>query len=208
MSDLPIYPDNPMLRSSMQFADLLSLRERDTAPIWEKSDSIIAQMEGATAVFEARTILMEPAKAALLKAHSILFAGQPGAGQLRTSRIAARYRGQDCPDPEFVDRSLDNFFAWMGAEALADIHPIEKAALVFTRIIDIWPFESGNLTMAIVLANAFLKQAGLPPFFVLPEHLAEFEKVVAQAVTIETQPLVNAIHRTLKRELENSGYHR
>jgi len=49
----------------------------------------------------------------------------------------------------------------MDAESLAEIHPIEKAALVLTRVVDIWPFEFGNLTAAIVLSNAFLKLAGL-----------------------------------------------
>ena len=32
--------------------------------------------------------------------------------------------------PQFIDRSLDNFFNWLTAESLAEIHPIEKAALV------------------------------------------------------------------------------
>jgi hypothetical protein len=40
---------------------------------------------------------------------------------------------------------------------------------------------------------------------VLPEHMKEFNTVIAQAMTIETQPLVNAIHKTIKRELEALG---
>jgi hypothetical protein len=196
--DLPIYSDNVMLRSGVQFADLLKWRHVDTTPIWEKSDRFIAQMEGAVSVAEARAILTNPSKEALLRAHQFLF----GFGQLRQTLIAGRYRGQDCPEPEHIERSLDNFFNWMSAESVADIHPIEKAALVLTRIVDIWPFERGNLTTSVVLANAFLAQAGLPPFFVLPEHMSEFDKIVGQAVTIETQPLVNAIYRTLKQEME------
>jgi Fic family protein len=204
MSDLPIYRDSPMLRSGLQFADLLPYKNVDTNPIWLKAAPFIAQMEGASSVLEAREVLREPSKVALMNAHAILFAGQPGAGLLRTSNIAGRYRGQDCPDPEFIERSLDNFFSWMTTEAITDIHPIEKAGLVFTRIIDIWPFQSGNLTMAIVLSNAYLEQAGLPPFFVRPEHRTEFDKVIAQAITIETQPLVSAIHQTITRELERN----
>jgi Fic family protein len=200
--DLPIYSDSVLLRSGIQFADLLRWKDIDTSPIWKKSDTFIAQMEGGKDIEAARTALLEPDKSGLIRAHAIIFSGSPGAGELRTSVIAGRYRGQDCPEPEFVNQSLDNFFNWMTAESIAEIHPIEKAALVLTRIVDIWPFASGNLTMAIVLANAFLRQAGMPPFFVLPEHVAEFEKAVAQAVTIETLPLVNAIHKTIKREIE------
>jgi len=200
--DLPIYPDNVMLRSGIQFADLIRWRDVDTTSIWAKADEFIALMEGATDVAEARSALTNPDKNGLLEAHRILFRGKPSAGQLRQTLIAGRYRGQDCPEPQFIDRSLDNFFMWMSAESLAEIHPIEKAALVLTRIVDIWPFDSGNLTAAVVLANSFLAQARLAPFFVMPEHLAEFDKILAQAVTIETQPLVNAIYRTIKREIE------
>ena len=73
---------------------------------------------------------------------------------------------------------------------------------MLVRVVDIWPFDSGNLTVAIMLGNMVLRQAGLPPFFVLPEHKKEFETVIAQAMTIETQPLINAIYKTIKRELE------
>jgi len=199
---LPIYSDNVLLRSGSQFADLLRWKDIDTSPIWKKADTFIGQMEGAKDVEVARTALLEPDKGNLVRAHAILFSGFPGAGELRKSVIAGRYRGQDCPEPQFINQSLDNFFNWMTAESVAEIHPIEKAALVLTRIVDIWPFDNGDLTMAVVLANAFLRQAGMAPFFVLPEHMAEFEKAVAQAVTIETLPLVNAIHKTIKREIE------
>ena len=105
-------------------------------------------------------------------------------------------------DPQFIDRSLDNFFHWLSAESISEIHPIERAAWALTRVVDIWPFDSGNLTVAIMLANTGLRQAGLAPFFVRPEHRKEFNTVIAQALTIETQPLVNAIYKTVKREME------
>src|SRR6185436_13867748 len=153
--DLPIYSEKSILRSGLQFADVGRFKDANKTAIWEKADRFITQMEGASHISEAREALTEPGKENLLRAHRILFGGTES---LRQSLIAARYRGQDCPEPEFIERSLDNFFTWMSAESMAEIHPIEKAALVFTRIIDIWPFESGNLTMAMVLANAFLNK--------------------------------------------------
>ena len=200
--DLPIYSEKMSLRTGLQFADLERLKNVDFAPIWERADHFIGMIEGASSVAKARGYFTGPTKDELLRAHATMFAPQLQAGRLRQSVIAGRYRGQDCPEPEFIDRSLDNFFHWMSAESMAEIHPIEKAVLVFTRIVDVWPFDIGNLTAALVLSNCYLQQAGLPPFFVLPEHMQEFEKIVQQAVTIETQPLVNAIHRTLKREIE------
>lgn len=202
--DLPIYSDST-LRTRLQFADLQKLKSIDTEPIWVKSDLFLEQMEGADNVARARSMTLEASKDNLLEIHSIIFAGREGAGQLRSAALVPLYRGHDCPPPEFVSRSLDNLFRWLTAESLAEIHPIEKAALVLIRIVDIWPFEFGNLTTAIVFANLFLKQAGLGPFFVLPEHTKEFNAVIAQAISIETQPLVNAIHKTIKRELEALG---
>jgi hypothetical protein len=195
-SDLPIYSDS-MLRTRLQFADLDKLRGIDTSPAWEKSDSNVAEYEGARNVSSGREKVVNMTKAGFLEMHSLLFDGV-----LRRNPMKPLYRGQDCPDPEFIDRSLNNFFNWFTAESVSEIHPIERAALVLTRVVDIWPFETGNVTAAIMLANGGLRQAGLSPFFVLPEHRKEFDTVLAQAMAIETQPLVNAIYRTIKREME------
>jgi fido (protein-threonine AMPylation protein) len=194
--DLPIYSD-AMLRTRLQFADLDRFKHADLASSWEKSDGFIAQFEGASNVRQAREAAGEQTKAALLAIHSTIFDGA-----LRQQAMKPLFRGQDCPDPEFIERSLDNLFNWLTAESVAEIHPVERAALVLTRIADIWPFQTGNLTAAIMFANVGLRHAGLPPFFVLPEHKKEFNTVIAQAMTIETQPLVNAIYKTIKRELE------
>jgi fido (protein-threonine AMPylation protein) len=194
--DLPIYSES-MLRTRLQFADLERLKCVDTSTIWEKSDAFIEQLEGGANVRRAREAVQEVTKDGLLQIHSMVFGGT-----LRQHTIQPLFRGQDCPDPEFIDRSLDNLFNWFTAESVAEIHPIERAALMITRIADIWPFDSGNLTVAIMLSNIILRQSGLPPFFVLPEHKREFTTVIAQAIVIETQPIVNAIYKTIKRELE------
>ena len=199
--DLPIYSGS-MLRTGLQFADLERLKHVDTTPLWKKSDKFIEQMEGAADAEQARAAVHEPAKAGLLQIHAILFKGRTGAGELRQNAMKPLYRGHDCPEPEFIDRSLDNFFNWLSAESISEIHPIERAALVLTRIVDIWPFEFGNITVAIMFANLVLRKAGLAPFFVLTEHVKEFNTVVAQAMSIETQPLVNAIFKTIKRETQ------
>src|SRR5215813_13974650 len=158
--DLPIYSES-MLRTRLQFADLAKLKAADTTPVWEKSDGLLEDLEGGSNVRQARTGVQEATKSGLLKIHSIVFDGV-----LRRDKLQPIFRGQDCPEPAFIDRSLDNFFDWLSAESVAEIHPIEKAALVISRIVDIWPFEQGNLTAAIMIANIGLRQAGLLPFFV------------------------------------------
>jgi hypothetical protein len=199
--DLPIYSDS-MLRTRLQFADLERVKGVDAAAVWEKSDSFIEQFEGAVNVRQVRGAMQELTKPGLLHAHSTLFTGREGAGMLRGQSMKPLYRGQDCPDPEFIERSIDNLLTWLAAESVSQIHPIERSALVLTRIADIWPFQFGNLTMAMMAANVGLRQAGLTPFFFAPEHAKEFNTAVAQAMAIETQPLVNAIYKTIKREME------
>ena len=122
--DLPIYADAG-LRTRLQFTALERLRGINSTSVWEKSDEIIAQLEGARNVRQAREEVQEVTKAGLLKMHSLMFTGV-----LRQSSLAPLFRGQDCPDPQFIDRSLDNFFNWLTAESVAEIHPIERAALV------------------------------------------------------------------------------
>jgi fido (protein-threonine AMPylation protein) len=158
-------------------------------------------MEDASNVARARELIRDSTKNELLKVHSLLFEGRPGAGQFRSLELQPLYRGQDCAPPQFIDRSLDNLEIWLAADSFKEIHPIERCALTITRIIDIWPFEFGNLTTAIVFANKALSDTGLAPFFVLPEHMSEFEKVIANSMIIEMQPLINAIYQTVKREM-------
>jgi hypothetical protein len=200
--ELPIYSETP-LRTGLQFAELERLKGVDTSKAWLRSDGLIASLEGASGVAEARQQLTTASKESLVRMHALLFPEQSGAGQFRKSEVQPSYRGQDCAPPEFIERSVDNLMAWLAAESFTQIHPIEQCALSLSRIIDVWPFEFGNLTAALIFGNLPLRTAGLTPFFVLPEYRGEFEKTLAHAMTIDMQPLVNAIYRTVKKEMES-----
>jgi len=202
--DLPIYSDS-ILRSSLQFADLARFKVTDAGPAWDKADAAITQMEGAANLPTARERFTEISKSSLLEVHRAVFDGSEGAGRFRTTELRPLYRGQDCAPPEFIERSLDNLISWTSAESFNEIHPIEKCALAMTRIADIWPFEFGNLTIAVMAGNVFLRLANLTPFFVERQHMQEFEKTIAQSLSIETQPLINAIYKTVRREMETLG---
>ena len=201
MSDLPIYSESP-LRTGLQFAALDSLKGRNDSAVWKRADEVLAAFEGATGFSDARVSTQSIAPEALRAAHAAAFSGRPGSGQLRQTPMQPLYRGQDCAPPEFIERSLQNLTIWANADSFRQIHPIERCALTITRIADIWPFEYGNQTMALLFGNVALREAGLTPFFVLAEHRAEFERVIAQAMTIDMQPLVNAIFQTVRKEME------
>jgi hypothetical protein len=200
--DLPIYSETP-LRTGLQFAELERLKGQDLSSLWAQADVWIGALEDASGAAAARESLTAPSKAGLLRVHGLLFSERAGAGQLRQEEAPRLYRGQDCAPPEFIERSLNNLEEWLAAESFTQIHPIEQCALAMTRVIDVWPFEFGNLSVALIFGNLPLRNAGLGPFFVLPEHRAEFEKAIAQAMTIDMQPLINAIYRTVRKEMES-----
>ena len=197
--DFPIYSN--IIQRTDPFEDLNNLTNLDLIPCWERFDKLLDFGESATRVGNARQLLTEPTKPELLKLHEIMFEGREGAGSLRSTVVGARFKGQDCPDPRFISQSLDNFVVWLNADSFLEIHAVEKAALVMTRLIDIWPFEFGNRSVAAVFSNYFLEKAKLPPFFLLPENLEKFDLTLDQAVNMQTQPLVTTIYNSMQREL-------
>ncbi|HEX4998681.1 MAG TPA: Fic family protein [Terriglobia bacterium] len=199
--DLPIYPDRK-IRTARHLADLDALRLTTSPTVWDDADSRVARMESAGDVAAARAVLERLAPETLLVAHARLFPGAAGAGVWRVSTPEPVYRGQDCAPPEYIERSIINLLGWLEADSFLELHPIEQAALTITRVVDIWPFETGNITMAVLLANHFLSRNGFDPFFVPPEHMAEFHAILARGITMDTQPLVQAIYDTLWREMK------
>lgn len=202
--DLPIYSDM-LRRGPHPFADLEGLEAKDLVSCWERFDRLIDHFEGCGDVASARREFREPTKKGLLDLHSALFSGRTNAGSLRQIRTGAVFEGQDYPEPEFIDRSLDNFVRWLVAPSFGEIHPVERAALAFTRIIDIWPFDFGNRTTAMLFANYFLFEAGLPPFFLLESQVGDFDAVLRDAIAMQTEPLVKAMYSCMQRELAIVG---
>lgn len=204
MEELPIYSD-VLRRGLSPFQDLENLEGVDFSESWKRFDSMIDFGEGTSNVKFARESLTVTTKEVLLKLHEALYPGMKAAGSLRLSLVAALFKGQDCPAPEFIGRSLQNLEEWLRADSIIEMHPIEKAALTITRLIDIWPFNIGNRTTAVVFSNHFLAQANLPPFFILPDELKEFDKILEKAIIMQTQPLVTVIHKSMQRELNLVG---
>ena len=199
--DLPIYPD-PDLRRSNRFPGLEQIASLDMAACLERFDSILGERDGLGDVARARSVMTTPGKAGLLEIHRILFDPRPGAGRLRESPVSGVFNGQDCPEPEFIDRSLDNFERWLLADSFGEIHAIEQAALALTRLVDIWPFGFGNRTAAILFSNFFLAREGYPPFLIQVGQEESFAQALSAAIRMQTEPLVGAIYKSIVRELE------
>jgi hypothetical protein len=143
--DLPIYPGpGPDFRRSHRFPDLDRIANLNLEPSLERFDAAISGRGGIGDVAQARSVMTDPGKSGLLQIHRLLFHPRPGAGHLRQLIVPAIFSGQDCPKPEFIGRALDNFERWLSADSFLEIHAIEQAGLVLTRLVDIWPFDFGN----------------------------------------------------------------
>jgi len=199
--DLPIYSD-AIFRSANPFPVLETIQEGEVARCLERFDRGLDFGEGAGSPASALQSIGGVGRVDIVALHQRMFTPRAGAGTLRTSTVAARFRGQDCPDPEFIAQSLDNLEKWLQVDSMAELHPIQQTAMVLTRLIDIWPFEFGNRTTATVFANGFLYRAGLPPFFIPAGQVEEFETILAHAITMQTEGLVRAIYKCIERELE------
>lgn len=202
--DLPIYSDS-FFRGANPFASLDRARGMDLTSCLERFDRLLNHGEGNEPAGEARLAAKEASREVLLGVHRLLFPDRPEAGLLRASVVAGVYPGQDCPEPEHIGRSIQNLEQWLGADSFGELHPVEQTALCLTRLVDIWPFEMGNTTTAVVFANQFLLRSGYPPFFVLANEIAEFDQILAQAIRMQTEPLVRAIYKCTERELDLAG---
>lgn len=200
--DLPIYSDS-IFRSADPFPALANITRDEIARVTERFDRHLAfDKEPASGLADALGKIAGPDKESLIALHRRLFEGQPGAGQFRKTALAAVFRGQDCPEPEYIGQSLDNFVAWFGTDGFGELHPIQQTALALTRLIDIWPFAIGNRTAGVVYANQFLTRSGIPPFFILPGEQREFDEILAHAISMQTEGLVRAIYKCIERELD------
>ena len=202
--DLPIYSDQ-IFRNANPFASLDRARGMDLTASFDRFDRMLDHGEESDPAGDARRGVTAPTPQALLEVHRLLFPHRPESGILRSSPIAGPFPGQDCPEPEYIGKSLENFGVWLSAESFGEMHPIEQATLALTRVVDIWPFGFGNRTTAVVFANHFLERAGYPPFFVLRDQLDEFEQILAQAIRMQTEPLVRAIYKCMEREIDLVG---
>lgn len=101
-----------------------------------------------------------------------------------------------------VPRMLDNAIGWFATEGFSEMNPVEQAALVYLRILDLQPFASLNSTMANLAANFYTERAGLPPL-IFDATEARFQAALDSAFKMLTQHLVDyfaaALTKTVKR---------
>ncbi|NOT63204.1 MAG: hypothetical protein HOP19_23590, partial [Acidobacteria bacterium] len=111
------------------------------------------------------------------------------------------------PTPAMLlSRFLDNAFDWFSTEGFAELHALEQAAVVYLRLLDLYPFPTANEATAMFAASFYVERAGHPPLFIHHDDItaARFNAVTERAFQLLTQPLVEFFAEMLQRTVKLS----
>ncbi|MGH9463460.1 MAG: Fic family protein [Vicinamibacteria bacterium] len=157
---------------------------------------------------EAFRVIQESARsgdtltAALVQeVHRLSMPHDASAGVFRSQPIEAQFGTATPSPPRLIPAKVDNLCDWLGVDSGRGMHPPEKGALAFARLLEISPFEHGNFRTAHLLLSFFALADGYPPMFLRLEHAEDVRQEVEGAMRFETLPLVNRLARSLTESL-------
>jgi len=225
--DLPIFSDN--LKSSASWADQLA-RERELWDQARQSSEMRNQVESRVRQEQVKQALRRAGQGIdeqrliesvnlisvwaadpgaklgverLLDLHRTLIGAQAGADVLRKTEPAPINAMHDPTPAVLLPRMLDNAFDWFGTESFKDLHPVERAAVVYLRLLDLHPFPAGAETTAALAAGFYTEREGLPPLVIFADEmtLARYSHALEAAFRMLTQPLVELFAEMLTRTM-------
>jgi Fic/DOC family protein len=225
--DLPIFNDN--LKSSASWADLLAA-EREAWDNARQAPDARAQIEARTrreqieqALRRAgrgidRQRLLEAAELVsaraadpeakfgveqLLDLHRRVIGAPVGADILRTTEPPPINATHEPTPTLLLPRMLDNAFDWFDTESFRDLRPVERATVVYLRLLDLHPFSSHTETTATLAAGFYTEREGMPPLVIFTDDLtqARYARALEAAFRMLTQPLVEFFAEMLTRAM-------
>ncbi|MBO0862859.1 MAG: hypothetical protein J2P21_31050 [Chloracidobacterium sp.] len=223
--DLPIFNDN--LKSSASWSDLLaSGRESwDRARLSSEARDQIAARTRREQVAQALRLagsgikeqnLLEAAELVsawaadpeakfgvdrLLDLYRAVTGDPAGADVLRKFEAAPVAAAHEPAPALILPRMLDNAFDWFDTESFRDLRSVERAAVVYLRLLDLSPFPSHTRTTAALAAGFYTERGGLPPLVIFADDLtqARYARALEAAFRMLTQPLVELFAEMLTR---------
>jgi len=225
--DLPIFSDN--LKSSASWAGSLARARvawdeaRQSVDARERIEALTRREQVEQALRRAgRGIngqrLLEAAKMVsawaadhearfdierLLDLHRTIAGAPAGAEVLRKTEPMPINATHDPTPALLLPRMLDNAFDWFNTESFKDLHPVERAAVVYLRLLDLQPFPSHTETTATLAASFYTEREGLPPLVIFADDttLARYSRALEAAFRMLTQPLVEIFAEMLTRTM-------
>jgi Fic family protein len=139
----------------------------------------------------------------LLELHRTLIGAAPEEDVLRKTEVSPISAMHDPAPALIVPRMLDNAFDWFGTDSFRELHPVERAAVVYLRLLDLHPFPSHTETTALLAASFYTERAGLPPLIIFADEVtrARYQQALEAAFRMLTQPLVEFFAERLRRTM-------
>jgi Fic/DOC family len=207
--ELPIYQDNlrssgdwrtglPQVREEWQKNKIhperwIKIREQQLLTITDEvlSVNLLAAAEFVSGIATETFPLTVPS---LFQINSLLLSAE---SKFRDTDISPIIPAHDPALAEMLPRLLENALGWFATEGFAEMNPVEQAALVFLRILDLQPFAAANFETAMLAASLQVERAGLPPL-VIDTHDERYATVLENAFRMLTQHLVDFFAESLK----------
>jgi len=131
--------------------------------------------------------------------HEVVTAGiLEDAGRYRSHNVRITGAAKTPPDWSKVVGSMDELIREVAENRM---HPIDAAAFLHHRFVEIHPFADGNGRVARLLANLYLIAKGYPPMVVRTEDRERYYRFLRSADAGDLVPLTNFIAKAVDEGL-------
>lgn len=103
---------------------------------------------------------------------------------------------------EHLSVVLENACRWFTMASIAELNPVEQAALALLRLLEIAPFDEANERTALVAASLFTLRNELPPVIIKPERAPEYRDALDEGRRMNTQPMVELVAGAIEESLD------
>lgn len=125
---------------------------------------------------------------------------QQTAGAYRTGNVLITGANHTPPNVSAVPGAMRDLIEWMRRNQ-KKIHPVEFAAIVHHKLVNIHPFFDGNGRVARVVMNLLLLREGYPLAIVLKNDRKKYYQSLAKADAGDIRPFVQFIAQAVERSL-------
>lgn len=125
---------------------------------------------------------------------------QETAGAYRTGNVLITGANHTPPDVSAVPGAMQDLIEWTRLKQ-KKLHPVELAAIVHHKLVNIHPFFDGNGRTARVVMNLLLLGEGYPLAIVLKNDRKKYYQSLAKADAGDIRPFVRFIAQAVERSL-------
>lgn len=121
-------------------------------------------------------------------------------GRLRTNQVFVGHHIP--PQPQDLQRYMQELVQWLNSEEALQLHPVEYAALAHYKLVYVHPFVDGNGRTSRLLMNLVLMQARYPPVTIRKEQRAEYYAALDTANEGDVRPFIRFIAKCTEMTLD------